>query len=578
MIAYLAIALTLLGLGWPMVASWRAESAPRLVAAVCLSIIVTYIVGWLIYTLGIPNEAVFGLVPLAIIGLLVRHRELRDTVSDPLVRRLLVAQTIVLVWNMSWLCIVLSYSGGGWTGDWFGHWQRCQFFLKRPPVDILFNGFDPLPSRPPLVNVVVADWLAIAGNEFPNYQIAMTAWSSLAFLPAGLLAVRAARAIPGGSPSCAIALLAIFVMASPMAVQNTTFAWTKLPAAVFTLAAVEFFLTARPWAGDGIRRTPAILCGLSVAAALLAHYSAAPYAIVLAGAWLAGGLRSRPRRLWLVVTAAAALAGLLLLATWFGWALATYGPAGTFLSNTTATDRAPTIGAHLARLGANVLDTVVPHFLRPLDRSLIRQASPWGFVRDWWFECYQLNLLMIFGCVGWLLVIVAGMKQLRLIHVGHRGAWLVSVALVVLLGLASVSSRDTWGVAHICMHPLVLAGLACVAGSWGGIAPPLRRLFAVGAAFDLVFGILLHYAVQGFIIDRWLTPDRTLNDIAYSYNQIAAGNYVIKNAAAWRFVGDVFSGLQAIPVAVAGFTLALAISNTRWQPRRIDQLTTDTSL
>jgi hypothetical protein len=466
---------------------------------------------------------------------------------------------------------VLSYSGGGWTGDWFGHWQRCQFFLKRPDVLILFNGFDPLPSRPPLVNVVVADWLAIAGNEFANYQIAMTAWSSLAFLPAALLAIRAARAVPGGSPGQAITILTVLFLTSPMAVQNATFAWTKLPAAVFTLAAAEFFLAARPWDGVSIRRAPGILCGTCVAAALLAHYSAAPYAIVLAGAWLASGLRAGPRVPWLTATATAGLAGLLLLMTWFGWALAVYGPAGTFLSNTTATDRAPTLALHAATVAGNIFDTVVPHFLRSLDRSLIQQSSPWGFVRDWWFECYQLNLLMIFGSVGWIVVLAACWKVLLRLPAGHRAAWIAAVGAVILLGIGSHSGRDHWGVAHICLQPLVLAGLACVAGCWTAIAAPLRWLFGIGAAVDLVFGILLHYAVQGFIIDRWLTPDRPLAEVARGYNQIATGNYVIKKAADWRFVGDVFAEAQFIPIAVAVVTLALAIWNIRRQSGRIAQ-------
>jgi len=576
MIGLVAIAPALLGLGWPLVARWRTEPAHRLVAALCLSFIATYFLGWLIYTLHLPNEMAFGVVPLALLGLLSRRSELLNTLSDSLVRRLLMAQGLLLVWNLCWLGLVLSYSGGGWTGDWFGHWQRCQFFLKRPDVHILFNGFDPLPSRPPLVNVVVADWLAIAGNEFANYQIAMTAWSSLAFLPAALLAIRAARAVPGGSPGQAIAILTVLFLTSPMAVQNATFAWTKLPAAVFTLAAAEFFLAARPWDGVSIRRAPGILCGTCVAAALLAHYSAAPYAIVLAGAWLAGGLRSGPRRQWLVVTAASALSGLLLLATWFGWALAVYGPAGTFLSNTTATDRAPTVGLHVARIAANIFDTVVPHFLRPLDRSLIQQSSPWGFARDWWFECYQLNLLMVFGSLGWLVVMAAVMKHVRLMPVGHRRAWLVSVSLIVLLGLASVSSRDTWGVAHISMHPLTLAGLACVAGSWSAIAPSIRWLSVVGAVMDLGFGIVLHYAVQGFLIDRWLTPERPLAQIVHTYNSTTAGNFLIKEAAEWRFVGDAFSRLQLIPVSVAFVTLALAIWNIRRQPGGIDHPSTAT--
>ena len=450
------------------------------------------------------------------------------------------------------------------SGRFKKNWQRCQFFLKRPDVHILFNGFDPLPSRPPLVNVVVADWLAIVGNDFANYQAAMTAWSSLAFLPAALLAIRADRVVSGGSPERAIALLAVCFMTSPMAVQNATFAWTKLPAAMFTLANVEFFIAARPWAGDGIRRLPAVLCGVCVAAALLAHYSAAPYAIVLAGAWLVSGQRARPRLPWLTATAGAGLAGLLILMTWFGWALAVYGPAGTFLSNTTATDRAPTVALHAAAVAGNVFDTLVPHFLRSLDRSLIRQSSPWGYVRDWWFECYQLNLLMIFGSVGWIVVLAAVSSLLCRMPSGHRAPWITAVAALILLGIGAHSGRDPWGLAHICLQPLALAGLACVAGCWPMMSLPLRRLFASGAAIDVVLGILLHYAAQGFIIDRWLTPDRPLEDVVRSYNLPAVDNYTVKRGVGWYFFGDVCANFQVVPFAIAITAAAFGI----WQIRR----------
>ncbi|NCY02971.1 MAG: hypothetical protein EBX36_08695, partial [Planctomycetia bacterium] len=536
--------------------------------AVCLSLVAIYLFGWLIYTLNLPNELAFGLMPLGLVGLMVCRRRLAADICDPLVRSLLIGQATVLVWNLCWLGVVRSYSGGGWFGDWYGHWQRCQFFLQRPDVNTLFNGVDSLPQRPPLVNVVVADWLAIVGNEFANYQLAMTAWSSLAFLPAAVLAVRAARSVPGGSPERAISLLAVFFMASPMAVQNATFAWTKLPAAVFTLAAVEFFLAARPWVGDGIRGVPAVLCGVCVAAALLSHYSAAPYAIVLAGVWLASGLRTPPRLPWLAATAAAGLAGALLLMTWFGWAIAVYGTNRTFFSNTTATDRAPTLALHAAAVAGNMFDTVVPHFLRSFDRSLIWQQSRWGYVRDWWFSCSQLNLFMTFGCVGWIIVLAACRGAIPRLSAGHSATWITAVGLVILLGIGCHSGRDHWGVAHICLQPLALAGLAFVAGWWPAVAVPFRWLFAVGAMLDLLVGILLHYAVQGFLIDRWLTPGRPLSELVRRYNVVAVDNYTVKSGVGWRFVGDTFAETPAIPFIIAAASLGFAVWQIRRGPRR----------
>jgi|694.fasta_scaffold12541_3 hypothetical protein len=90
---------------------WRAEPAQRLLATVCLSLVAIYLCVWLIYTLDLPNELAFGMVPLGLVGLNACRRRLAADTRDPLVRSLLVGQAAVLVWNLAWLAVVLSYSG-----------------------------------------------------------------------------------------------------------------------------------------------------------------------------------------------------------------------------------------------------------------------------------------------------------------------------------------------------------------------------------------------------------------------------------------------------------------------------------
>src|SRR5439155_16215574 len=158
-------------------------------------------------------------------------------------------------------------------------------------------------------------------------------------LPAALLARRWAG-------SRAIARLAVFFMLSPLFVQNATYAWTKLPAAFFVLAALYFFLRAHD--ADPPRAAPA-LCATGLAAGVLTHYSVAPWALVLAGAWLAAGWTRRRDAAWWRTLAGALIAAALVLAPWFGWAIATYGARQTFFSNTAVSDQAPTAAAQLLR-------------------------------------------------------------------------------------------------------------------------------------------------------------------------------------------------------------------------------------
>src|SRR5262249_59914048 len=66
-----------------------------------------------------------------------------------------------------------------------------------------------------------------------HYQLAMTFFSSLTFLPAALLARRF------GGCRGAVTALALLFMVNPMFLENATFAWTKLPAAFFVLGRSE---------------------------------------------------------------------------------------------------------------------------------------------------------------------------------------------------------------------------------------------------------------------------------------------------------------------------------------------------
>ena len=332
-------------------------------------------------------------------------RSLRRAWGDLEFRDLVITQGFVTSWCIGWLALVLSYSGGNLVGDWFGHWQRAVFFLERLSPHFLFNGFDPLTSRPPLANLVVGTFMFITKNDFAHYQLGMTVIGSLAFLPAALLARRV------GSVS-AIRILALLLMVSPLFVQNATYAWTKLPATVFTLAALYWFLRAHDSDEPASARP---MVAVNLGAAILTHYSAAPYALVLAIAWLMLGWPRRHQRQWWQTTATCAGIGTLTLAPWFAWALLTYGGRGTFLNNPSITDQAPTAVAQLWAMVLNIRDTIVPHFFRTIDPGWIAQASSWGWWRHWFFNLYQTNLIFAFGSVGWLVILI---KLLRNRH--HR--------------------------------------------------------------------------------------------------------------------------------------------------------------
>ena len=541
------------GLAWPVAARMPFDPAEKITVTVALSLLGVFVLAWIIYLWLLPLPIFWTLPVLAAVGLALNRHSLATLWRDASAREIVVAQLIVSGWCVGWLALVLSYSGGIWVADWFGHFQRTCFFLNRWPREILFNGFDALTSRPPLANLVNGAFLEITRQNFAHYPIFSTLLASLSFLPAALFARRF-----GGAR--ALAVLAVLFMLNPLFVQNATYPWTKLPAAFYTLAALYFFLRAH----DAVApRAAGVLFAVCLAAGLLTHYSVGPYAALLSIGWLALGRTRRWDGDWWRTTASAALAGALVLVLWFGWTLAVYGWHGTFLTNTAVTDQAPTAKAQLSVIALNLRDTVVPHFFRRVEFDLLAQSSLFGWWRDWFYQLYQVNLFFAFGSVAWAGIINATARAWRGNPMRPRLSWAAFVAATIVLGVAVHGARDTWGLAHICLQPLVLFGLAFLAAGRVRFGPVWRLALAAGAIADLLLGIVLHFGVQSCAIARWLVPNRSVTDVIAGYSSSAQMNYHAKLTGHWVFLGDVFASRVGLVVPLLGALLLLAVIRAR---------------
>lgn len=548
------LALLALGPAWPIVARRDLRPAEKLVAAGVLSLLAVFLLGWAAFVLRLPPAVHLALPALAVAGLAARWPEFTALGRDPEVRALAGSQALVTAWCLGWLATIVSYSGGGWAGDWFEHWERARHYLTRGPAEAVFIDHAGVTARPPLANVVTAVLLSLTRADFAAYQLHSTLLASLAFAPAALWAHR------WGGPAAGRVAAVLFLL-NPLFIQNATFAWTKLPAAGFVLAAAWFLHRA---AGSP-RPVPAALLGAAaLAAALLTHYSAGPVALVLAGAWLAWSWARHTEAAWWRATGAAAALGAALLATWFGWALAVYGPGGTLLANTSVQAAAASAGDQFARIALNLRDTLVPPFLRAVDPALIAQASPWGAWRDRFFQLYQVNLLFAFGSIGWLVLGAALVRAGAGVAPVRRAGWAAAIAATVGLGVAVHGARDEWGLAHICLQPLVLLGLAALAAHWPALPRGWRLAAVAGAAADALLGLALHFGVQSLALDHWLAPGRSFDAIFAAYNPTAFMNVAAKVQHQLAFFADTVAPVRALLPLWLAACLGLAL----WRARR----------
>jgi hypothetical protein len=552
--ALLLCSTIVVGLGWPIAARLRLNPSETLLAAIVLSLLGVFLFAWATYALDLPPTVIWGLPLLTSAGILVSRGSIVTALRDSTVHALLIAQGLVTAWCLGWLSMVASYSGGGWAADWVEHWERARFWLERGPLDQLFLGSYAVPARPPLVNVVTGAFLSLTAINFAHYQIISTFLASLAFLPAALLAHRF------GGPR-AVPILAVLFAVSPLFVQNAAFPWTKLPTAVCVLAALYFFLRAHDQAPP--RAAPSLFAAC-LATALLAHFSAGPAAVILALAWLTLGWHRRRDPAWWRSTATAALLGALILATWFAWSLAHYGAAGTFLSNSSVQSPDTRTGNQLLKFLLNLRDTLVPHFLRPLDGALIAQRNAWGATRDWFFQIYQLNLPFAFGSAAIFALARELYLAARITAAPVRIGWAFALTALVLLSVAVQGERDTWGLTHICLQSLVLLGLAFLAARWTTLGRKWRIALIIGAAFDFLAGIALHFAAQNFALDRWFAPAGIDPAATYtSYNGAALMNLAAKIQHRLTFISDLSPVPPALALAGLAAIFALMLARAR---------------
>jgi len=545
------------GLSRPVVDRMGLSPAEGLVAGAALSLIGAWGIAWAVFIAGATPSAYWLVAAAALAGLAAGRRGVRTLAADAPARDLAAGQLMVTAWCVAWLSFVRNHSGGAWLGDWLEHWQRAHYFLREWPRERLFFDIYQLPARPPLSNVLTAAFMRMTGADYAHYQLIMTALCSLAFLPMGLLAGRF-----GGRRAARVA--AAVAMLNPLFIQNATYPWTKLQAAFFILTGLYFFL--RVWDQDPQPGKAAVACALCLGGAVVTHYSAGPYAVALAGAWVALGFRRGWDLAFSRTTALCALAGACVIAPWFAWSVAQFGWRATFLSNSSVSMMQKAPGNPLVTMALNLRDSLVPPQVRGFRGTLFAQTSTWGALRDQAFLIYQLNPLLALGSVAWIAVVREALRAAGAAARRDRLFWTCALAGVVLLSYASYGDRDHYGTGHICLQSVVLLGLAFLASRWGRLGRAWRWALIAGWAVDFCLGIALQFAVEDFALDRWLSPSRGLLEVSRTYSGVSQANLSEKIIAQLAYFADIMPAPPALVLALLGAILCMALMRARPTP------------
>ncbi len=517
------------GPGFVLIRRCRWPGLDTVVASVGVSLILVYAAAFLGFVLGLGPWFNFIVTIACGAALVASWRDVQVLWRQPRVRALVWALLGLQVWMVGTLLLIRHYSGGDSCCDWVEHYQRTTHFIEPRPDDFLFIDRYLLTARPPLQNVVAAHVLSQTGISFAAYQVVFALTSALMFLPVALMARLSARR--GFSR---FGLLAIVCAANPMFFVNTTYPWTKALTVFFVVLGLWCYL--RGWRKPGRFYLPVAF--LFLGAGILVHYSAVPYALALGLHYLFVLWRRQPRR----VGAVLAVVGLpaLLLLTWFGWSLGTFGVEGTFLANSTAEGFGPRGWREdLLTIAGNVVDTLRPSLF---DSSPGQTAL--RVVTDRSFMLYQVNLFFGIGSI-------ASLVAVGLLGRGFRTPWpaalgtKVAVASflvwIIVAGVGVHGARQTTGLAFIALQPLIYTVVALVVGQMAILPVWVRRLFLVGLTIDFVAGVVLQVFMQSQMATWARTPNWDwkrdhglvyLGDLVYSAAPVVEGLLLVAALAA----------------------------------------------
>lgn len=500
-------------------------------ASLALSHLLVYLVSTAVFLLHLSPICYYCFSATAVALGIASRTDLRQYFARREVQQLFAWFGVLLVWGLIILSLVRTYSGGFWAGDYWEHFQRAQFFLHWYPTDFQFLGLCPLPARPPFMNVVIAFFLGQVGESFPAYQV-ISQFLNLHIYFA--LVLMAGLMVRGGHRQ--VALVVTLLALCPAFQQNQLFPWTKLFCCFYTLLGLAFYI--RGWRKhDSHRMLASVAC---LACAALIHYSSGPYLLFLAIHYLTLVIRGT-RASWEPV-AAGAIVGII-LATWFSWSLAFYGPGITFGDNPTVTASAQlSLEENVQKVAQNTIRSLVPHPVylpRATFNEFFWQPSQLGYVREYWFLIYQTTLFPMMGLAGGLIVIHLVTRDLQTHQKVPRPLqifWAAFIPFCILIGIAVNGGQELVGMAHVCLQPLAFLGVVYLAASFGTLPAWVRRATVLAAGFDAAVGIVLHVHMLRFSLD--LSPDGrlVLSKHLPSVSAIANGLAKVQYPAA--FVGD----------------------------------------
>lgn len=558
-LGYLFIAMFVCSLGLGIGIARRIVREPNVMLPIAIGVsgIVLYLAGWGIFVSNISWQWSYAITGLAVLGLILEWKQIRLIVCDPRSRGILLAWVALELWILLLQLCIRNWAV--WVWDWLEHYDRAIFFLQHWPLNHPVQKGYSIPSRPPMMNVIEALFMAQVGPSYAFFQAVSGFLNATLFVAVASLAGYWSR---GRTAKIVAALAAL----SPWFIQNSTYTWTKLYCAFYVVLGVWLYLISLGRETDPkLARRLRSLSLIMLAAGCVVHYSAAIYALFIAAHDLLYSKRQL-KRIFATWGLCAVLIG-----TWIGWAWANYGFARMAGTNTTVLAASTTsAGALLDNYAKNALYSLVPKEIwHPgfATTGEMAQRNTTSQVSDAIFMVYQPALLFAWGtggaiAIGWCIwrwckksgrTIFSRSPDTSGDRASQPGArfWIVFLVWIYVAGLLSDTSLTPYygGVAHVLFQPIVWIGLAWLASQLRQIPRWLARLWAVGLAIDAGW-LILHIWLEGRLMNFVVHNGKVAPLVPTEGSHLTLVNNADRIVCSLTFLGDPLAKWQGLILAI----------------------------
>jgi hypothetical protein len=127
---------------------------------------------------------------------------------------------------------------------------------------------------------------------------------------------------------------------------------------------------------------------------------------------------------------------------------------------------------------------------------------------------------------------------------------------VFAIGVGVIGSASPYGMAHVCLQPLILSGLALIASRFGQLEAGWKIFLVAGLALDAALGVLLHVRLE-----HMETP--------LGLGRVPAFDWNLKHAAGLVFLGDRLPAWGGVIQATVGLAVAAALALLLFRSRAV---------